>query len=127
MFDALPPYLPIKCVNAAAAIALINIYGNNKANFITNRLSLPENFTKLGKWLMISGGSLIFNKKDKGNGEVFTRFRLKSQDMAEEIINQVSFKFTHLGGSRLSKKSMQVMETETSMMLLFAICLQRHQ
>ena len=67
-----------KCVDAAAAITLINIYGNNKANFITNRLSLPENFTKLGKWLMISGGSLIFNKKDKGNGEVFTRFRLKS-------------------------------------------------
>jgi hypothetical protein len=119
LFDALPPYLPKKCVNAAAAIALINIYGNNKANFITNRLSLPENFTKLGKWLMISGGSWIFNKKDKGNGEVFTRFRLKSQDMAEEIINRVSFEFTRLGGSRLSKKSMQAMETETPMMLLF--------
>jgi hypothetical protein len=68
---------------------------------------------------MISGGSWVFDKKDKGNGEVFARFHLKSQDMAKEIINRVSFKFTHLGGSRLSKKSMQAMETETPMMLLF--------
>jgi hypothetical protein len=68
---------------------------------------------------MISGGSWVFDKKDKGNGEVFARFRLKSQDMAEEIINRVSFEFTRLGGSRLSKKSMQAMETETPMMLLF--------
>jgi hypothetical protein len=69
---------------------------------------------------MISGGRWIFDKKDTGNGEVFNRFHLKSQDMAEEIINQVSFEFTCLGGSRLSKKLMQAMETETPMMLLFA-------
>jgi hypothetical protein len=39
--------------------------------------------------------------------------------MAEDIINWVSFEFTRLGGSRLSKKLMQAMETETPMMLLF--------
>jgi hypothetical protein len=39
--------------------------------------------------------------------------------MAKEIINKVSFEFTRLGGSRLSKKAMQAMETETPMMLLF--------
>ncbi len=63
----------------------------------------------------------MFDKKDKGSGEVFARFRLKSQEMAKEIINWVSFEFTHLGGSRLSKKVMQAMETKTPMMLLF-IC-----
>jgi hypothetical protein len=42
-----------------------------------------------------------------------------SHDLAEEIVNQVSFEFKRLGGSRLSKKSMQAMETETPMMLLF--------
>ena len=85
-----------------------------------DRSGLPDNFTKLGKWLMISGGSWVFDKKDKGTGEVFARFRLKSHDMAEEIINRVSFEFNRLGGSRLSKKTMQAMETETPMM---AICL----
>ena len=39
--------------------------------------------------------------------------------MAEEIVNRVSFEFNRLGGSRLSKKTMQAMETETPMMLLF--------
>ena len=57
---------------------------------------------------MISGGSWVFKKKETGNGEVFARFHLKSQEMAEEIINRVSFKFTCLGGSWLGKKAMQV-------------------
>ncbi len=61
----------------------------------------------------------MFDKKDKGSGEVFTRFHLMSQEMAKEIINWVSFKFTRLGGSRLSKKAMQAMETKTPMKLLF--------
>jgi hypothetical protein len=109
----------IKHVDASAAIAPINIYDDDKDNFITDRASLPDNFTKLGKWLMISGGSWVFDKKGKGNGEVYARFRLKSQDPADEIITRVSFEFNRLGGSRLSKKSMQAMETETPMMLLF--------
>ena len=67
----------IKYVNDSAAIAPINIYNDDKDNYITNRSSLPDNFTKLGKWLMISGGSWVFNKKEKGNGNVFAQFRLK--------------------------------------------------
>ena len=112
-------FTEIKHVDASAAIALINIYDDDKDHLIMDRSGLPDNFTKLGKWLMISGGSWVFDKKDKGTGEVFARFRLKSQDMAEEIINRVSFEFNRLGGSRLSKKTMQAMETETPMMLLF--------
>jgi hypothetical protein len=61
----------------------------------------------------------VFEKKEKGNGKVFARFRLKSQEKANKIINWVSFEFNRLGGSRLSKKTMQAMETETPMMLLF--------
>ena len=68
---------------------------------------------------MISGGSWVFEKKAKGTSEVYARFRLKSQETANEIINRVSFEFNRLGGSRLSKKAMQAMETETPMMLLF--------
>jgi hypothetical protein len=109
----------IKYVDDTAAIAPINIYDDNKENFIVDRSGLPDNFTKLGKWLMISGGSWVFEKKAKGTSEVYARFRLKSQEMATEIINRVSFEFNRLGGSRLSKKSMQAMETETPMMLLF--------
>ena len=47
----------IKYVDNTAVIAPINIYDNSKENFIVDRLGLPDNFTKLGKWLMISGGS----------------------------------------------------------------------
>ena len=47
----------IKYVDNTAAIVPINIYDNSKENFIVDRLGLPDNFTKLGKWLMISGGS----------------------------------------------------------------------
>jgi hypothetical protein len=68
----------IKHVDASAAIAPISIYDDDEENYITDCSSLPDNFTKLGKWLMISGGSWVFDKKEKGNGEVFARFRLKS-------------------------------------------------
>jgi hypothetical protein len=70
---------------------------------------------------MISGGSWVFNKKEKGSNNVYARFRLKSQVNTEEIINQVSFEFSCLGGKNLYKKQHQVMETETPLMLLF-IC-----
>jgi hypothetical protein len=54
------------------------MYKDGKDSFIKDRSGLPDNFTKLGKWLMISGGSWVFEKKEKGKGEVFARFRLKS-------------------------------------------------
>jgi hypothetical protein len=69
---------------------------------------------------MISGGSWVFNKKEKGNSDVYVRFRLKSQVPTEDVINRVSFEFTRLGRAKINKKQMQAMETETPMMLLFA-------
>jgi hypothetical protein len=60
----------------------------------------------------------VFSKKEKGKNDVYARFCLKSQVAAEDIINRVSFEFTRLGGSKINKKPMQVMETETHMMLL---------
>ncbi len=55
----------------------------DKSLYITSRADLPTNFTKLGKYVMISGGSWVFNKKEKGSNDVYTRFRLKSQVEAE--------------------------------------------
>ena len=68
---------------------------------------------------MISGGSWVFNKKEKGSSDVYARFCLKSQVPTEDIINPVSFKFTCLGGTKIYKKQMQAMEREMPMMLLF--------
>jgi hypothetical protein len=53
---------------------------------------------------MISGGSWVFNKKEKGNKDVYARFRLKSQIDKEEIVSQVLFKFSCLGSKNLQKK-----------------------
>jgi hypothetical protein len=106
-------------VDDTAAITPLKITNDNKENYITDKAKLPSNFTILGKWIMISGGSWVFNKKEKGSSNVYMQFCLKSQVPTEEIINQVSFKFTCLGGTNIYKKQMQAMETETPMMLLF--------
>jgi hypothetical protein len=74
-------------VNNAAAIAPLEITNDSKENYITNQAKLPSNFTKLGKWIMISGGSWVFNKKEKGSSNVYGQFCLKSQVLTEEIIN----------------------------------------
>jgi hypothetical protein len=103
-------------------IAPINITNNNEArSFIKTKVDLPTKFTKLGKHIMISGGSWVFNKKEKGSNNVYARFRLKSQIPTEDIINQVSFEFSCIGGKNLFKfkKQYQAMETETPLMLLF--------
>jgi hypothetical protein len=68
---------------------------------------------------MISGGSRVFNKKEKGSSNVYAQFCLKSQVPTEEIINRVSFEFTRLGRAKIYKKQMQAMETEMPRMLLF--------
>jgi hypothetical protein len=79
----------IKCVTALLGemlyvvdmvmIAPIDITNKDEANFIKSKADLPTNFTKLGKHIMISGGSWVFNKKEKGNNNVYARFRLKSK------------------------------------------------
>jgi hypothetical protein len=110
-------FAEILYVDDTAAFAPIEITDNRKDSYITDKASLPANFTKLGKWIMISGGSWVFDKKEKGSND--ERFHLKSQVVADDIINQVSFEFTCPGGSKINKKPMQAMETETPMMLLF--------
>jgi hypothetical protein len=77
----------ILCIKDAAAIAPLEITNDNKENYITGKAKLPSNFTKLGKWIMISGGSWVFNKKEKGSSNVYAQFFLKSQVPTEEIIN----------------------------------------
>ncbi len=119
----------IKCVTAllgkmlyvdeTAMIAPIDITDNDVASFIKTKADLPSNFTKLGKHIMISGGSWVFNKKEKGSKDVYGCFRLKSQIQTEDIINRVSFEFSRVGGKNIFKKQHQAMETETPLMLLF--------
>ncbi len=105
-------------VEDTAKIATISIT-KDKLHYISSKADLPTYFTKLGQYIMISGGSWVFNKKEKGSNNVYARFRLKSQVDTEEIMNRVSFKFSCLGRKNLQKKQHQAMETETPLMLLF--------
>ncbi len=78
----------IKCVTSLfreilivykrAAIAPIVISNDCQEDMITDKASIPPNFTKLSKWVMLSGGSWVFNKKDRGSSDVYARFRLKA-------------------------------------------------
>ncbi len=97
-------------VDNMATITPLKITYNNPANFIS---------MKLGKYIMISSGSWVFNKKEKGSNDIYACFRLKSQVQMEDIVNRVSFEFNRLGGKNLYKKQHQGMETETLVMLLF--------
>jgi hypothetical protein len=106
-------------VDDTAMIAPIDITDEDEAHFIKTKSDIPSNFTKLGRHIMISGGSWVFNKKDRGSNDVYGRFRLKSQIPTEDIINRVSFEFSRAGGKNLFKKQHQAMETETPLMLLF--------
>jgi hypothetical protein len=106
-------------VDDTAMIAPINITDEDEAHFIKTKINLPSNFTKLGKHIMISGGSWVFNKKEKGSNDVYGRFRLKSQIPTDDIINRVSFEFSRVGGKNIFRKQHQAMETETPYMLLF--------
>jgi hypothetical protein len=86
----------IKCVSALfgeilyvddiAMIAPISITVEADT-YIKSKSDIPTNFTKLGQYIMISGGSWVFNKKAKGNNNVYARFRLKSQVETDEIVN----------------------------------------
>jgi hypothetical protein len=77
----------IKCVTALLGemlyvddmtmIAPINITNDDNESYIKSKADLPMNSTKLGKHIMISGGSWVFNKKEKGSNNVNAQFRLK--------------------------------------------------
>ena len=109
----------ILIVDERAAIVPIVISNDCQEDMITDKASIPPNFTKLSKWVMLSGGSWVFNKKDRGSSNVYARFHLKSTVPIENMVTWVSFKFLRLDGSKIYKKANQAMETETPMMLLF--------
>jgi hypothetical protein len=109
----------ILIVDKRAAIAPIAISNDCQEDMILDKASIPTNFTKLGKWVMLSGGSWVFNKKDKGSNDVYVRFCLKSTVPVEDMVTRISFEFLRMGGSKIYKKQNQAMETETPMMLLF--------
>jgi hypothetical protein len=79
----------------------------DELHYISLKVDLPTNFTKLSQYIMISGGSWVFKKKEKGSNDVYARFRLKSQVNMEEIVNWVSFESSCLGGKNLQKKQHQ--------------------
>jgi hypothetical protein len=106
-------------VDDTAMIAPIDINDDGNEHFIKTKMDIPSNFTKLGMHIMISGGSCVFNKKEKGSNDVYGRFRLKSQIPTEDMISRVSFEFSRVGGKNIFKKQHQAMETETPVMLLF--------
>jgi hypothetical protein len=92
-------------VDDTAMIAPIDITDDNKAHFIKTKINLPSNFTKLGKHIMISGGSWVFNKKEKGSNDVYGRFRLKSQIPTDNIINRVFSNFPEWAAKTSSESS----------------------
>ncbi len=73
----------ILLVNGKAAIAPIKITNDKTEDLITDKLNIPSNFTKLGKWLMMSGGSWVFNKE---NSNVYTCFCLKSTVLVKDMV-----------------------------------------
>ncbi len=97
----------------------IAISNDLQEDMITDKASIPTNFTKLGKWVMLSSGSWVFNKKDKGSSDIYARFCIKLTVPLEDMVMRISFKFLCMGGSKIYKKQNQAMETETPMMLLF--------
>ena len=59
-------------VDDTTMIAPIDINNDDDKQFIkTKKMNIPSNFTKLGKHIMISRGSWVFNKKEKGNNDVY--------------------------------------------------------
>ncbi len=92
-------------VDDTAMIAPINITDDEVAHFIESKTDIPSNFTKLGKHIMISNGSWVFNKKEKGSNDIYGPFRLKSQIPTEDIITRVLFKFSRVGGKTSLKSS----------------------
>ena len=58
-------------VDNTAMIAPIDITDDEAAHFIKSKTDIPSNFTKLGKHIMISGSSWVFNKKEKGSNNIY--------------------------------------------------------
>jgi hypothetical protein len=93
----------ILIVDEKAAIAPIAISNNLAEDMITDKTNIPSNYMKLSKWIMQSGGSWIFNKKERGSNDIYARFRLRSQVPVEDMVTRISFEFLRMGGSKLYK------------------------
>jgi hypothetical protein len=109
----------ILIVDKKAAIAPIAILNDLAEDMIMDKTNIPSNYTKLSKWVMLSGGSWVFNKKERGSNNIYARFCLRSRVPVEDMVTRISFEFLCMGGSKLYKKLNQAMETETPTMLLF--------
>jgi hypothetical protein len=109
----------ILIVDEKAAIAPIAILNVLAEDMIMDKTNIPSNYTKLSKWIMLSGGSWVFNKKERGSSNIYARFCLRPQVSVEDMMTRISFEFSRMGGSKLYKKLNQAMETETPTMLLF--------
>ncbi len=75
----------ILIVDDNAVIAPIAVANDLQEDMVTDKASIPTNFTKLGKWVMLSGRSWMFNKKDKGSNDIYARFHLKSIVPVEDM------------------------------------------
>jgi hypothetical protein len=73
----------IMLVDKKAAIAPIKITNDKAEDLITDKSNIPSNFTKLGKWLMMSRGSWVF---DKANNNIYACFCLKSTVLVEDMV-----------------------------------------
>ena len=49
----------ILLVDEKAAIAPIEITNDKKEDMLSNKTDIPDNYTKLGKMLLLSGGSWV--------------------------------------------------------------------
>ncbi len=67
----------ILIVDKKAAIAPIAISNDLAEDMITDKTNIPSNYTKHSKWVL-SGGSWVFNKKERGSNNIYARFRLRS-------------------------------------------------
>ena len=81
----------ILLVNEKAAITPINITNDKKEDMLSNKADIPDNYTKLGRWLLLSGSSWVFNK---ANSNVYSRFGIKSTVLVEEMLTRVSIEFS---------------------------------
>jgi hypothetical protein len=76
----------ILLVDEKATIAPIKITNDKPEDMITDKANIPTNFTKLSRWLMLSGGSWVFNK---ANNDVYASFRIKSTVPINEMVTRV--------------------------------------
>jgi hypothetical protein len=87
-------------MDGKVVITPIKITNDKAEDLITDKSNIPSIFTKLGKWLMMSGGSLVFNK---AISNVYARLCLKSTVLVEDMVTRVFFAFSCISGSKIQE------------------------